>query len=208
MEYLPHILAVLGIWAVVVVTPGPNFLAVTHHALTHSRRAGVFCALGVAAGTAVWALSAVFGMVLVVQKVSWAYDGIRIAGAGYLIYIGVKALRGTAKLGPTLTAAAAAKTAGSWRSFRSGLLVDLANPKAATFFTSLFVVMLPPGAPLAVGLATVAAVVVIAAGWYGFAAVIVSLPPVARVYKRVQGWIDRVAGALFVFFGGKLLLSR
>ena len=208
MEYLPHILALLGVWVVVVITPGPNFLAVTHHALTHSRKAGVFCALGVAAGTVIWALSALFGVVLVLQKVSWAYDGLRIAGAGYLIYIGLKALRGSAKLGPTPAAATAAQTAGPWRSFRAGLLVDLSNPKAATFFASLFVVMLPAGAPLAVNLATVAVLVVVLAAWYSFAAVIVSLPPVARVYKRVQRWIDRAAGALFVFFGGKLLLSR
>ena len=53
MEFLPHILAMLGIWAVVVMTPGPNFLAVTHHALAHSRKSGVICALGVAAGTSV-----------------------------------------------------------------------------------------------------------------------------------------------------------
>ncbi len=208
MEYIPHILALLGVWVVVVITPGPNFLAVTHHALSHSRKSGVFCAFGVAAGTVVWALSAVFGMVLILQKVGWAYDGVRITGACYLIYIGLKALRGSARLGPTPAAATAAKTGGIWYSFRSGLLVDLSNPKAATFFTSLFVVMLPPEAPLAVHLAVVVAVVVILAAWYSLAAFIVSLPPVARVYKRVQGWIDRVAGALFVFFGGKLLLSR
>lgn len=51
-------------------------------------------------------------------------------------------------------------------------------------------------------------VAVVTPGPNFLAAVIVSLPPVARVYKRVQGWIDRLAGALFVFFGGKLLFSR
>ena len=68
--------------------------------------------------------------------------------------------------------------------------------------------MLPAEAPLWINLATVAALVAIVAGWYVVVAFIVSMPPVARVYRRAQGWVDRLAGGLFVFFGGKLLLSR
>jgi threonine efflux protein len=207
MDYLPHILAVLGIWAVVVVTPGPNFLVITHHALARSRKAGIFCAAGVAAGTFVWAASALFGLALIVGHASWAYNAIRIGGAIYLIYVGLRALFGGASLGPA-PSAVIATGGGLFKSFRAGLFVDLSNPKAATFFTSLFVVMLPAGMPLWMGMTTVVVVVTIAGAWYAATAIIVSMPAVARAYKKIHRWIDRLAGALFVFFGGKLLLGR
>lgn len=207
MEFLPHILAVLGIWAIVVVTPGPNFLVITHHALARSRKAGIACAAGVAAGTFLWAASALFGLALVVGHAGWAYGAIRICGAIYLIYVGLRALFGSSSLGPA-PKAAGVSGAGLMKSFRAGLFVDLSNPKAATFFTSLFVVMLPAQMPLWMGLLTVLVVVAIAMAWYSSTAVVVSMPPVARAYKRIHRWIDRLAGALFVFFGGRLLLGR
>ncbi|MBT3358042.1 MAG: LysE family transporter [Rhodospirillales bacterium] len=209
MEFLPNILTVLGVWAVVVMSPGPNFLATTHHALSRSRASGVACAMGVAVGTAVWAASAVFGIALVLEKASWAYDTVRIAGALYLIFFGAKALfRSSSSAASSIPPEQKERAGGLLRSFRTGVLVDLSNPKAATFFTSLFVVMLPAEAPLWINLATVAAVVAISAAWYALAAFIVSMPPVARIYRRAQGWIDRLSGGLFIFFGGRLLLGR
>lgn len=207
MDALPQVLTLLGLFAVVVVSPGPNFLATTHHAVSQSRRAGIMCALGVAVGTAVWATSALFGLAVILASAGWVYDALRIAGACYLIYVGLKALFGRGKT--AAPAAPAPRTGDSpWRAFRAGLLVDLSNPKAATFFTSLFVVMLPVDAPLAVSLATVAAMVAIVGGWYALAATVVSLPPVARAYHHARRWIDRLAGALFVYFGGRLLVGR
>ncbi|MBL6946874.1 MAG: LysE family transporter [Rhodospirillales bacterium] len=209
MEFLPHIVTVLGIWTVVVMSPGPNFLATTHHALSRSRKAGVACALGISLGTTVWAISAVFGIALVLEKASWAYDAIRIAGALYLIFVGSRALfHSSPQVAPSVPQPKHGRKEGLFRAFRTGLLVCLSNPKTATFFTSLFVVLLPAEAPLWINLATVAALVAIVAGWYVVVAFIVSMPPVARVYRRAQGWVDRLAGGLFVFFGGKLLLSR
>ena len=206
MDYLSAVLALLAVWVVVVMTPGPNFLVTVHHALRHSRRAGVLAALGVALGTLVWASSAWLGLSLIVARLGWVYDAIRIVGALYLIALGLKALFGSGGAASQPVAGRTPVTA--WRAFRNGLVVDLSNPKAATFFTSLFIVMLPADAPAWVGAATVASVVCIAAAWYSSVALLFGFDPVARTYARMRRWMDRFVGALFVFFGGRLLLER
>ena len=99
-------------------------------------------------------------------------------------------------------------SASGLRAFRLGLLTDLANPKAAAFFTSLFAVAVPPDAPLWFDGLIVATVVVMAGGWYAIVALAVSWQPVATAYRRLERVITAAAGAVFVGFGIRLAADR
>ena len=200
---------IAGVWLITVVSPGPNFFATAHTAVAVSRRDGLLVAAGVALGTLLWATVSLLGLGVLFQTAGWLYQGVKLVGAAYLLFVGLRmilgAWRNTAS-GPG--PAAARRSACGGRAFRFGLLTDLSNPKAAAFFTSLFAVAVPPTAPLWFDVLIVATVVVIAGGWYALAACLVSLEQVARVYRRSQRAITAVTGAVFVALGARLALSE
>jgi len=194
---------VTGIWLATVIAPGPNFLATVQASLATSRRAGVAVALGIALGTAIWAAVSLAGLGLLFQKVGWLYGLVKLAGAGYLIFVGLQTIVTAKRPGGAIGRAPLSPG----RAFRRGLLTDLSNPKAAAFFTSLFAVAVPPTAPLWYDLLIVSTVVAIAGLWYAFAACAVTYAPIARAYAKARKAIAYVTGGLFTAFGAKLAME-
>jgi threonine efflux protein len=198
MRYLPNLGVLAAVWAVVVVSPGPDFVATMHFATTRSRRAALAVVVGIATGTAIWATGTLAGLALLLARASWLLDLLRIGGAVLLGWLGLRAIRHARR--PLSGAGAAAPT----RPLRTGLLTDLANPKAALFWSSLFAAVQPAHAPAWVQAADVVVVVAIAAAWYGLVAVAFSLAPVARVYRRGKRWLDYLTGGVFLALAGRL----
>lgn len=198
-------LTVTGIWAVTVMTPGPNFVATVHTAAESTPRHGVMVALGIAVGTAIWAMGSLAGLGLLFQTFGGLYLAVKIAGALYLIYVGIRMMMTRTRNDEGEPVVAMRSL---WGAFRHGLLTDLANPKAAAFFASLFAVAVPPDAPLWFDAGLVCAVVLIAGGWYAAAALAMGQARIAAAYRRLHLWITRVAGACFVLFGAKLAMDR
>ena len=75
------------------LTPGPVWLYLISRTLAQGRRAGYFSMVGVAAGLAVHVLLAAFGLTVVLLAIPFAFDAIRIAGAGYLLWLALATLR-------------------------------------------------------------------------------------------------------------------
>ena len=205
-ELWASLATVTGIWLVTVISPGPNFVATAHAAVTDSRRAGLLVTAGIALGTTIWAAASLLGLALLFETAGWLYQAVRIAGAAYLVFVGLRMIltaRSTALATP-----GAVRPRGALAAFRHGLLTDLSNPKAAAFFTSLFAVAVPPTAPLWFALAIITLVVVIAAGWYGLVAWVIATGPVAAAYRRLRHLIAYLTGTLFVGFGLRLAAER
>lgn len=196
-------LTISGIWLATVIAPGPNFLATVQASLGTSRRAGVSVALGIALGTTIWAGASLAGLGLLFQKVGWLYGLVKLAGAGYLIFVGLQTILSARR--PAVPGMRSALSAG--QALRRGLLTDLSNPKAAAFFTSLFAVAVPPTAPLWYDMLIVSTVVAIAGIWYALAACAVAHAPVARAYAKARKAIAYITGGLFTAFGAKLALD-
>ncbi len=203
MAYLPQLLTLAGVWALVVISPGPNFVATVYHATARSRRAGLLVALGIATGTILWATFSVVGLGVLFARFSWLVEVLRTVGALYLIYLGLKMIwharsKEESEVVPV-------KEGSSWR---AGFLTDISNPKAAAFFGSLFALFLPAHAPLSIQAASVAIVVIIAVSWYSIVACVFSLAIVARGYRRVKRVIDMVTGGILIALGIRLAIER
>jgi len=199
------LITITGVWLILVISPGPNFLATVQTALSHSRRSGIAVALGISLGTMIWSTASLLGLGLLFQTVGWLYMALKIVGGAYLVYLGIKAMitsRGAQDDGPSLA------TMTGLHAFRRGILVDLSNPKAAAFFISLFAVTVPPLAPLWFKALVVASVVAMAGGWYAVVACLVATGPVARLYRRARRTLTFLAGALFVALGVRLATDR
>ena len=197
---------VMGIWLITVISPGPNFVVTAHAAVTDSRRAGLLVTAGIALGTTIWAAASLLGLALLFETAGWLYHAVRIAGAAYLIFMGLRMIW-TARRAAVAVSRSGQPSSGT-SAFRRGLLTDLSNPKAAAFFTSLFAVAVPPTVPLWFALNIIAIVVLIAAGWYGLVAWIIAAEPVAAAYQRMRHLIAYVTGTLFVGFGLRLAAER
>ncbi|MGW5860747.1 LysE family translocator [Streptomyces sp. NPDC055239] len=195
--------AVLGftLFALVVtVVPGPDLLLVLRNCLRGGRRAGTATAIGAALGSLVWAVAAAVGLAAALQRWDAAFMTVRLAGAVYLMVLGVQALRAlrtSASGGPSM--APGPQTVSPSRAFGQGVASCLLNPKVGIFFVAVAPQFLPEGhSVLATTLLFGAVDAVIAAGW---------LLLVAFGADRFMAWLrrPRVARRLEATAGGALV---
>jgi threonine/homoserine/homoserine lactone efflux protein len=197
---------VLGALAVGVVSPGPSFLMVARISVARSRKDGLAASVGMGVGGVVFALLALLGMRTLLLTVPTLYFALRLLGAVYLIYLGIRIWLGAARpLGDVAGAVTQSSVAGS---FARGLLTQLSNPKTAVVYGSIFAALLPPDLPkLAVWLLPWL-VFVIETSWYSIVAVALSSASPRQLYLRSKTVIDRVAGGVLTLLGVKLLVTR
>ena len=140
--------AFVGVAALVIMTPGPDTAVTIRNTLLGGRIGGLFTAMGVAVGLAIWALATSAGIVAVLLASEPLFLAVKLAGAAYLIVLGLQSLWVAFRPG---SAAGVAVDAGPvrqlapWQAFRQGLISDLSNPKIAAFFPSLLPQFTPPG---------------------------------------------------------------
>jgi threonine/homoserine/homoserine lactone efflux protein len=129
-----HLVAFAALSALVIVVPGPSVLFVIGRALAYGRRTAIASAIGNELGVLVLAFLVAFGVGPVVERSASILVVVRLAGAAYLVYLGVRAWmerRRLAILRPD------AQPQEPWRAVRDGFVVGVANPKAIIFFTAV-----------------------------------------------------------------------
>jgi threonine/homoserine/homoserine lactone efflux protein len=171
------------------LTPGPDTALVLRAALTRSRRDAAATAAGIVAGL-------------------FAYDVLRVAGAAYLVWFGVRLLVRAVR-GIAAAEAAGVPDSSPWRAARQGLVTNLLNPKVGVFYVALIPQFLPSGSnSLAVGLLLAAVHGAISGLW--FALLIGLASALGRWLRRpaTVRAIDGVTGTTLIGFGVKLAVSR
>jgi threonine/homoserine/homoserine lactone efflux protein len=111
------------------LTPGPDMLYVIARSAAEGRRAGVVSALGIAAGTLVHTAAVALGLASLLAAVPVAFNVVKLAGAAYLILLGIRALRSSGEI-----AAPVVERARLRRIFAQGAVTNILNPKVALFF--------------------------------------------------------------------------
>lgn len=128
--------AFFAISVLVIVTPGQDTALAIRNSLIGGRTTGVFTALGVSAGQAVWALATSVGIAALIVAFEPAFVALKLAGAAFLIYLGMQALVGAVRGRSAEQRVARGSLTGA-TALRQGVLSNLGNPKMAVFFTSL-----------------------------------------------------------------------
>lgn len=184
------------------ITPGPGFLLVSRAAAGRSRRAGLATGCGLAMAATLWASAACFGVAVVMRRFTVVYGMIQLAGAVYLIWLGLSAWRhaGTAEA----ASAAPAAPAGMWRAMLTGFSLSLTNPKIVVFFSSIFAALIPAAAPAWVRLAALGIVAAQETLWAVLVACLFSRPRIQAGYRRAARGIEQVMGAVFIAFGARI----
>ena len=190
------------------ITPGQDTLYIVGRTISQGRRAGVLSVLGIASGSIIHTLAATFGLAAILAASAQAFLVIKLAGAVYLAYLGIR-----------MMATRHADDGGAlifgrdpdWAVYRAGLLTNVLNPKVAIFFLAFLPQFVAPDAPSRVSALLFLGAVFVVNGtlWCLFLVVAAS-----AVNQRLRGSpstgviVKRAVGAMFVGLGVRLAVSK
>lgn len=197
---MTEFLAVAAITILAVISPGPDFAMVSRNAIVMSRMAGLMTAVGIGLGVFVHVAYSMLGIGLIISQSILLFTALKLLGAAYLIWLGIKMLRAQASpAGQDQVGAGEATSAP--RALWVGFLTNATNPKTTIFVVSLFVQVIDPATPLAVQLGYGVFIAVAHVAWFALVALFFSAGAVRDLILRLRHWIDRAFGALLVAFG-------
>ncbi len=202
-------LTLIVVFALAVISPGPDFVVSVRNSILYSRRAGVLTAFGFALGTMVHATYTMLGIAALIAQSVLLFSLLKWAGAAYLLYIGYHALRSKGVGQEALDEAtkipvAQVRKMTDFQAFRSGLLTNLLNPKATLFFLAIFSQIIAPGTPDLWKAVYALTCGVMTALWFSIVALVLTHGPLRAMFVRAAKWIDRTCGALLIGLGLKV----
>jgi len=201
----------IAVAVVLIVTPGPDTALIIRNALRAGARSASLSAVGVGVGSAAWAAASIIGVAALLESSDAAFTVFKLAGAAYLVYLGLRTLAGTSHPSPVSAAgpgAGAAATASGRSAFVQGVLNNLLNPKAGAIFATVMPQFIQPGdstARLVLMVLCYDAIVIV---WLCAYAIVVSKVRRTSAGARVRQVLERVTGTVMVGLGVRLALER
>ncbi|UQX03021.1 LysE family translocator [Streptomyces sp. RerS4] len=132
-----RLLAFAAMSLLLIVIPGPSVLFVIGRALAQGRRVALTTVVGNTLGSYVLVVAVALGVGAVVERSVLVFTALKIAGAAYLVYLGVKAVRQRGSLHAALTGREAPPVSGTLRTLAEGFAVGVANPKTIVFYAAV-----------------------------------------------------------------------
>lgn len=219
-EYWAEFAKVAGMHLLAVASPGPDFALVLKQSLVRGRRTAVWTSVGIGAGILLHVGYSLLGFGLLIRSSELWFNIVKYAGAAYIAWVGVQALRAKPRpVEETENAGGAAPAVGSAGvksdvgggmergAFAMGFLTNALNPKATLFFISLFVMIVNPATPKLVQAGYGLWMAVATAAWFSLVSVIFTHAQVRRKFLRHGHWIDRALGVLFLGFAVSLAVA-
>ncbi len=228
----------LGLFCGAVVllnfTPGPDTAFIVGQSVTRGRRAGLMAVLGISLGCVVHTLALAFGLSALIAASASAFMLIKIVGAAYLIFLGVRMIIATLRARPTPGDTAAAKaslhptnsdaaarpsanplasssaSSSASRIFVQGFVTNVLNPKVVLFFLSFFPQFVSYNSPSkGLAFAVLGGVMIVISTIYNGSVAWLAGGITHRMHgaPRVKAWLERSVGGAFIALGAKLALS-
>jgi threonine/homoserine/homoserine lactone efflux protein len=191
------------------ITPGPDTIYILGRTLAQGRRAGVTSVLGISTGCLVHTIAAAFGLSAILTASALAFNCVKIAGAGYLIYLGMRMLWERNK--SEITQASRFSTGQKWLIYRQAVITNVLNPKVALFFLAFlpqFVVL--DGSTRVVPFLFLGAVFILNGTLYCLLLVFFASAVMQRLRQdpATGHLIKRLTGVAFIGLGLRLALEK
>ena len=186
----------------IILAPGPAQALVLTRALAEGRRSGAMTAVGLNVGTLVHALAAALGLSAILATSAAAFRIVQYAGAAYLIYLGIRALRSGQAIAPVANGRA---------SFRRAVATGVLNPKVAVFFLAFLPQFVDPARGSAfVQFVLLGATVAVLDVLYELLLVWIATALRGRVLssRRFASWRERVTGVVLIALGARLAMAQ
>jgi threonine/homoserine/homoserine lactone efflux protein len=204
-------LTFLGVSILVIVAPGPDTALTIRNTLRGGRAAGIGTALGVSTGQLIWAVATSVGLVAVLLASEPVFRAVRLAGAAYLIWLGLQSLRvafSARRPRPPVESESARGRLRSRAAFVQGIVNNLGNPKMAVFFASVLPQFTAPGQGMGSALVLLGFVFsVMTLAWLTTYAVVIATAGRLLRVSRVQRSIEAVSGVVLVGLGARVAID-
>jgi len=190
---------------VIALIPGPSIFYVAARTLAAGRSEGLASTLGMSLGGLVHILAGAFGVSALIMASAEAFTVMKLAGAIYLIWLGIKTFR-TAKI----EAAQDVEVTGAARAFRQGIVVEITNPKTASYFLAFLPQFIDVSQPVALQFMVLGVISVTLNGLVDLVVVVMAGAAREGLDKRpdVVARIRQGSGLIMAGLGASLLVAR
>jgi threonine/homoserine/homoserine lactone efflux protein len=190
------------------LAPGPDTAYILGRSIAQGRTAGIASAFGISVGSIFHTCAAALGLSAFLATSAWAFSAIKLIGGGYLVFLGIKLIL---ERGEQFCVASDFRRFNSGAAFRQGVLTNLLNPKVALFFLAFLPQFIDPASTakipafLALGLTfvTTGTIWCVILAWFAAA-----FSQRLRANRKINQWLNRAIGSLFVFLGARLAATR
>jgi RhtB (resistance to homoserine/threonine) family protein len=190
------------------LTPGPDTVYILGRSIAQGREAGVASALGICVGSIFHTCAAALGLSAILATSAVAFGAIKLLGGAYLILLGIKMLLDQRK---HLSLPSTFRRRTSAAAFRQGVFTNILNPKVALFFLAFLPQFIDPASNIKVlaflilgfAFVTTGTIWCLALAWFASA-----FSERLRRNETIAQWLNRTAGALFVFLGVRLATAK
>ncbi len=207
LPYLPQLMVAWGAYIIATASPGPAIVAIISTSISRGRAGGLALAAGVLTGSYTWAMLAAAGLSALIRSYGNALFVLKIAGGLYLLWLAFKALKAAMRKEIENDTPLDRQPPSLRRLYLKGLGIHLTNPKAIFSWLTLVSLGTPQDAPhvmpILIGGCMLLGIVI----FMGFA-LLFSIEPIHRGYKRARRGIEAAMAGFFAFAGFKLLTAR
>jgi threonine/homoserine/homoserine lactone efflux protein len=201
----PLFLAGLAVLVLLTISPGADMALVAMITFERGRRAALLATLGICSGLLVHATASALGLSVILATSAEAFAIVKLAGAAYLAYLGVQALRSSFR-SDAVEAPTARRRA---HPFVQGVFSNVLNPKVAVFYLTFLPQFMSSGDNVLVrSLAFALAHAVMGILWLSAYAYVLSRVSAALARAGVRRWLERVTGGVLIALGARLALER
>jgi len=201
-------LTILGAFGIGAISPGPDFAMVLRQSIAHGRSTAIVTSVGIASAILVHGTYTILGLGLIVAQSLIMFTILKFAGAAYLIWLGISALRAPAPKEDANFIEGKMSNQSWVKAFSIGFLTNLLNPKAVLFFVALFSVLVSAQTAIiwqGVYIISMAMMLLI---WFVLVSMFFTAPKVRAGFYRMGKWFNRVTGVALILLALRLLVSQ
>ena len=189
------------------VIPGADFAMVLRQSVVHGRRAAILTSAGIASSILVHGTYTLLGVGVIVGQSLLLFNILKWAGAAYLVWLAISALRSPPPQPPSEIDTVTARK-GDMAAFALGFLTNLLNPKAVLFFLALFTTLVSVNTSGPAKVIYVSSMSLMLFAWFALVSVFFTTPSVREGFFRFGRWFNRISGITFLALAVRVALAQ
>ncbi|SCT01960.1 LysE family translocator [Staphylococcus caeli] len=203
------LVAFITITLLIIIVPGPDFFVVMKNSITSGKGNGAMAALGITTGHVCYSLLAIFGIIFILANMYYVFLAIKIMGAIYLIYLGMRSIISARQSMNFSTSQMKVQNVSYLTSYRQGFFSTILNPKALLYYISILPQFLSTGDAVTGQIAVLSAIVTtVILLWFVFCVYIFQYIKLLFTNRKVKAIFDYTVGSILIGLSLNLLLSK
>lgn len=207
-SYWQEFLLIATAHLLAVASPGPDFAIVMRQSLIFGRKPAIVTSIGIGLAIYVHVAIALIGVGALIKGTLWLFTSIKVAGALYLGYIGLQAIRAKKSEGGLNQNESTNEKMPLSKAFRQGFITNVLNPKATLFFFSLFSSLISSSTPLKIQAIYGVWMAFATGAWFTSLSFLLSHQRVRQFFGNFGHWIDRILGVFLIGLALVLLFAQ